>query len=105
MYSGRYGNHEPKRVMTMIVTTKTSRGRKPRPALPVGRLSKEDRQRQLLDAVEQMTKANGYAPTMRELATAMAVSLTRIAQLMAACEEQGLIRRMPGICRSYRVIR
>ncbi len=55
--------------------------------LPAGRLSKEDRQRQLLDAVEQMTEANGYAPTMRELATAMAVSLTRIAQLMAACEE------------------
>ena len=73
--------------------------------LPAGRLSKEDRQRQLLDAVEQMTAANGYAPTLRELATAMAVSLTRIAQLMAACEEQGLITRAPGICRSYRVNR
>ncbi len=73
--------------------------------LPAGRLSKEDRQRQLLDAVEQMTATNGYAPTMRELATAMAVSLTRISQLMAACEEQGLIRKVPGICRSYRVNR
>ena len=73
--------------------------------LPAGRLSKEERQRQLLDAVEQMTAANGYAPTMRELATAMAVSLTRIAQLMAACEEQGLIRKVSGISRTYRVIR
>jgi len=73
--------------------------------LPAGRLSKEDRQQQLLDAVEQMTAANGYAPTLRELGKAMAVSLTRIAQLMAACEEQGLIRKVPGICRSYRVNR
>jgi len=76
-----------------------------RQRLPAGRLSKEDRQRQLLDAVEQMTAANGYAPTMRELATAMAVSLTRIAQLMDSCEEQGLITRAPGVCRSYRVNR
>jgi SOS-response transcriptional repressor LexA len=76
-----------------------------RQRLPAGRLSKEERQRQLLDAVERMTEANGFAPTLRELATAMEVSLTRIAQLMAACEEQGLIRRMPGICRSYRVNR
>jgi len=89
----------------MIVTTKASRGRKPRPALPVGRLSKEERQQQLLDAVKRMTEANGFAPTLRELAKAMAVSLTRIAQLMAACEEQGLIRKVPGICRSYRVVR
>ena len=73
--------------------------------LPAGRLSKEDRQQQLLDAVEQMTEANGYPPTMRELATAMAVSLTRIAQLMAACEEQGFITKVPGISRTYRVIR
>jgi hypothetical protein len=34
----------------------------------------------------------------------MAVSLTRIAQLMAACEEQGLISRVPGIARTWRVI-
>ena len=73
--------------------------------LPAGRLSKEERQQQLLDTIEQMTAANGYAPTMRELAKSMAVSLTRIAQLMAACEEQGLIRKVPGSCRSYRVIR
>ena len=72
--------------------------------LPAGRLSKEERQRQLLDAVEQMTEANGYPPTMREMAKRMGVSLTRIAQLMAACEEQGLISRVPGIARTWRVI-
>jgi SOS-response transcriptional repressor LexA len=73
--------------------------------LPAGRLSEEDRLRQILDAVEQMTAANGYPPTMRELARAMAVSLTRVAQLMAVCEQQGLISKVPGICRSYRVVR
>jgi SOS-response transcriptional repressor LexA len=72
--------------------------------LPAGRLSKEERLRQLLDAVEQMTEANGYPPTMREMAKRMGVSLTRIAQLMAACEEQGLISRVPGIARTWRVI-
>ena len=80
------------------MTTRTRR------RLPVGRLSKEDRQRQLLDAVEQMTEANGYPPSLRELATAMAVSLTRIAQLMAACEEQGFITKVSGISRTYRVV-
>lgn len=74
-------------------------------SLPAGRLSEEDRLRQILDAVEQMTAATGYPPTMRELARAMAVSLTRVAQLMAVCEQQGLITKVPGICRSYRVVR
>jgi len=73
--------------------------------LPAGRLSEGDRLRQILDAVEQMTAATGYPPTMRELARAMAVSLTRVAQLMAVCEQQGLISKVPGICRSYRVVR
>jgi len=76
-----------------------------RQRLPVGRLPKEERQRQLLDAVEQMTEANGYPPTMREMAKRMGVSLTRIAQLMAACEQQGFIAKVPGISRTYRVIR
>ena len=73
--------------------------------LPAGRLSKEDRQRQLLHAVEQMTEANGYSPTLRELAKAMSVSLTWVAILMESCEQKGLIARVPGIARTWRVIR
>ena len=76
-----------------------------RQRLPVGRLPKEERQRQLLDAVEQMTEAKGYPPTLRELATAMELSLTRIAQLMESCQEQGLISGSSGIARTWRVIR
>ena len=76
-----------------------------RQRLPAGRLSKQEREQQLIDTLDQMIVMNGFSPTLRELAMAMELSLTRIAQLMAACEEQGLIRRMPGICRSYRVIR
>ena len=70
----------------------------------IGGHSLSNRQQQLLDAVEQMTEANGYPPSLRELATAMAVSLTRIAQLMAACEEQGFITKVSGISRTYRVV-
>jgi SOS-response transcriptional repressor LexA len=76
-----------------------------RQRLPNGRLTKAERQRQLLDTVEQMTEAKQYPPTLRELAKSMSVSLSRIAQLMAACEEQGLIRKVPGIARTWRVIR
>jgi len=75
-----------------------------RQRLPAGRLTKEVRQRQLLDAVERMTEANGFAPTLRELATAMELSLTRIAQLMESCQEQGLISGSSGIARTWRVI-
>lgn len=63
------------------------------------------RQRQLLDAIDRLTANCGYPPTMRELAPEVGVSLTRIAQLMAACEKAGFIQRgAPRVSRCYRVV-
>lgn len=73
--------------------------------LPAGRLSKEEREQQLVDTLDQMIVMNGYSPTLRELATAMELSLTRIAQLMESCQEQGLITGSSGIARTWRVMR
>lgn len=64
----------------------------------------KSRERQLLEAIDRLTTDCGYPPTMRELAPELGVSLTRIAQLMAACEQAGFIQRAPRVARSYRVV-
>jgi SOS-response transcriptional repressor LexA len=64
----------------------------------------KDREKQLLEAVVRLTADRGFAPTMREIAPAVGVSLTRISQLMDDCERQGFIRRHPRIARTCRVI-
>ena len=68
-------------------------------------MTSADREEQLLDTIEQLTKASGYPPSLREIATAMGVSLTRVAQLVIAAEEAGRLERHPKIARSWRVIR
>lgn len=64
-------------------------------------MTTEDRERQLMAAITNGRQAKGYAPSMRELAKAMGVSLTRVAQLMARCEHKGLITRHRNVARSY----
>lgn len=66
-------------------------------------MTTEDRERQLMAAIKNGRQAKGYAPSMRELAKAMGVSLTRVAQLMARCERKGLITRHRNVARSYAV--
>jgi DNA-binding GntR family transcriptional regulator len=63
-------------------------------------MTTEDRERQLMAAIKNGRQAKGYAPSMRELAKAMGVSLTRVAQLMARCEHKGLITRHRNVARS-----
>jgi SOS-response transcriptional repressor LexA len=64
----------------------------------------KEREKQLLDAIVRLTADRGFAPTMRELARAVGVSVSRIKQLTDDCERQGFIRRDPRIARSYRVV-
>lgn len=64
-------------------------------------MTTEDRERQLMAAIKNGRQAKGYAPSMRELAKAIGVSLTRVAQLMARCEHKGLITRHRNVARSY----
>lgn len=62
------------------------------------------REHQLLQAIDRLTASHGFPPTMRELAPELGVSLTRIAQIMAACEKAGFIQRVPRVSRTYRVV-
>ena len=61
------------------------------------------RQQQLVVAVEELTGQRGYPPTIMELAVAMRVSRTRVGQLVAACQQKGLLVRDPRRARSLRV--
>lgn len=63
------------------------------------------REAELLTFIDELTEARGFPPTMRELAVAMRVSLTRVAQLVASCTREGWLARHPKIARSFRVLR
>lgn len=62
------------------------------------------RQRDLLRALERLSRENGYTPSVRELAEALGVSSTNsVASLIEALAEEGLVLRTPGRCRSLRL--
>ncbi len=61
------------------------------------------RQRQLCDAIERLTAARGFAPSARELAADMRVSLARVGQLIASTAAKGALVREPGVARSLRL--
>lgn len=67
------------------------------------RKSTVDRQHDLLATIHGLTEDRGFPPTMRECARAMELSLTRIAQLVEVCEEEGQLIRHPRIARCLRV--
>jgi SOS-response transcriptional repressor LexA len=62
------------------------------------------RKRQLVEAIDRTGQARGFAPTQRELAQELGLSLARVAQLVAACEADGLISRKAMSARTCRVI-
>lgn len=65
----------------------------------------DEREAELVGAIERLTALRGFPPTMREIAVEMKVSLTRIAQLMAIAVKAGRVAAQPRIARSCRVIR
>jgi SOS-response transcriptional repressor LexA len=60
---------------------------------------------QLLETIERLTALRGFAPTMREIATEMKVSLTRVAQLMEVATKAGRVVAQPKAARTCRVVR
>jgi SOS-response transcriptional repressor LexA len=60
-----------------------------------------DRERELLAAIVKGQKVNGYAPTRRELAGTIGISVTRVQQLVDSCTEKGLLSRRPRMARAY----
>lgn len=61
------------------------------------------RQAQLIATVEALTAARGFSPSVREIAAAMNVSLSRAAQLVTSTAAKGALTHEPGVARSIRV--
>jgi len=65
------------------------------------RPSLSPRQRQLLTFIERYTQEHGFPPSYEEMRTALNVSsLNGIAEMIAALERKGYIRRQPGKSRA-----
>lgn len=63
------------------------------------------RQAQLLATIEQLQRERGYPPTAREVAAAMAVHPSRIAQLAATAAAKGRLQLgPPRTARAWRVL-
>lgn len=58
------------------------------------------RQRQYLRFVATFTAANGYPPTVREMASAHGVTPNAVSDALDALERKGKIRRTPRTARS-----
>jgi SOS-response transcriptional repressor LexA len=63
------------------------------------------RQVQLVAALEQLTAAKGYAPSIRELADHMGLSFGRVGALCRTTAAKGAVVSTPGVARSLRVVR
>ncbi len=63
------------------------------------------RQKQILEFIQQFIQANGYAPTLRQIADAIDVSsLATVHEHLETLQEKGLIRRKPGRNRSIELV-
>lgn len=63
------------------------------------------RQRQILEFIQQFIQANGYAPTLKQIAQAIGVSsLATVHEHLAALEAKGLIRKQSGRNRSVELV-
>lgn len=61
----------------------------------------EDREHELVDAIVRGQRANGFAPTRRELAAKIGISTTRVQQLVASCTKKGYLSTPPRMARAY----
>lgn len=64
-----------------------------------------NRQRQILDFVNQYIQSNGYSPTLSEIAQALGVrSLATVHEHLEAMEKKGIIRRFEGSVRGIEIL-
>lgn len=63
-----------------------------------------DRQAEVLGHIKRLIEANGYAPTIRELATCLGITSTNgVETHLVELERKGLITRTPGRSRSLKL--
>jgi hypothetical protein len=63
------------------------------------------RQRELLEAFLFLTRGQGFAPSVREVAAHVGVSKTRAYQLAQVCIARGYLEQNTGTPRSWRLSR
>lgn len=63
------------------------------------------RQKQLCRALDRLTGEHGYAPSVKELAGELKVSVTRCHALLRSTATKGAIASTPGVARSWRTVR
>lgn len=63
-------------------------------------MKQSERHDEALDFIMEYRKLAGYAPSRRELATALGMSLSTAQQLIDDLVEQKLIETTPGVARS-----
>jgi SOS-response transcriptional repressor LexA len=61
------------------------------------------RQRELVRTIAELTAANGYAPTFREIGRRWNCHWTNVAALARKCRARGLLVNEHGRARSWRV--
>lgn len=62
------------------------------------------RQREALEALGQHIAANGYAPSVRELAGLLGVTTNAATGLLRTLESKGHLRRVPGKARALVIV-
>jgi len=63
------------------------------------------RQAELVNAVERLTKSQGFPPSLKELAAELGCSRGRAKQLADLAVKKGILLHDPRLARSWRVVR
>jgi DNA-directed RNA polymerase specialized sigma subunit len=63
------------------------------------------RQEQLCEALDRLSRELGYAPSVKELAAELGVSLSRCHSLLRSVLLKGAVASAPGVARSWRLAR
>lgn len=61
------------------------------------------RQEQLCEALDRLTRKQGYSPSIAELATELGVGHSRCHSLLRALLLKGAVACAPGVARSWRL--
>lgn len=62
------------------------------------------RQKDFIAAVESLTTARGFPPSLHEIAEQLGISPTRVTNIGRECVDRGAVQHTPRVPRSWRVL-
>jgi SOS-response transcriptional repressor LexA len=74
-----------------------------RNVLPIDRSTTLERQRQVVETIIGHVDANGFPPSLREIAATLGISLSRVAQVVTPLVEAGVVTCRPRSSRTLAV--